>query len=67
MILMFHQLNPNPELSQILSALEGKNLFSPMAQKHAENVSRQLGIDHLFDDIFDIRAANYIPKPQTGL
>ena len=60
------QLSPNPELSQILSALEGqKFIFTNGTVQHAENVSRQLGIDHLFDDIFDIRAANYIPKPQA--
>lgn len=59
------QLSPDPELDLALSELNGvKYIFTNGTTQHAENVSRQLGIRHHFEDIFDIRAADYIPKPQ---
>ena len=59
------RLSPDPELDAALSGLKGdKYIFTNGTTQHAENVSRQLGIDHHFADIFDIRAADYIPKPQ---
>ncbi len=55
-----------PDISAELSALPGKRyVFTNGSRKHAENITRKLGIDHLFDDIFDIVAANYTPKPHV--
>jgi putative hydrolase of the HAD superfamily len=54
-----------PDLSAALAALPGKRyVFTNGSRRHAENVTRKLRIDHLFDDVFDITAANYTPKPK---
>ncbi len=51
-------------LSQTISTLPGeKYIFTNGSVKHAENVTRKLGIDGLFDGVFDIAAADYTPKP----
>ena len=32
-------------------------------ERHAQNVTKRLGIERHFDDIFDIVSADFIPKP----
>ena len=55
---------PSPRLDAALSRLEGRKLiFTNGSTAHAENVMRRLGVSHHFDDIFDIVAADYLPKP----
>ncbi|MDP3737787.1 MAG: pyrimidine 5'-nucleotidase [Hyphomonadaceae bacterium] len=57
-------LNGLPDLSTALATLPGKRyVFTNGSRRHAENVTKKLKIDHLFDDMFDIHAANYLPKP----
>jgi putative hydrolase of the HAD superfamily len=57
-------LDGAPRLSTALSALPGKRyIFTNGSRRHAENVTRKLGIDHLFHDMFDIIASGYAPKP----
>ena len=57
----------NPGLIRQLSALPGKRLvYTNGSLKHAENVLTHLGIDHLFDDIFDVEAAGFTPKPHRA-
>lgn len=47
-----------------LERLPGRKLvFTNSARQHAERVLAHLGIGHAFEDIFDIRAANYVSKP----
>ena len=56
-----------PELATALTSLPGKRyVFTNGSRKHAENITRKLKIDHLFDDMFDIVAADYAPKPQSA-
>jgi putative hydrolase of the HAD superfamily len=58
-------LNENPALTHAIAALPGKRyIMTNGSVKHATAVSRKLGIDHLFDDIFDVAAANWTPKPR---
>jgi putative hydrolase of the HAD superfamily len=58
-------LDGAPDLAAALSALPGKRfVFTNGSQRHAEQVMKKLKIDHLFDDVFDIIAANYLPKPK---
>lgn len=53
-------------LDTALTALPGRKvIFTNGTVAHAENVTRQLGIDHHFDTVFDIVAAEYQPKPQA--
>lgn len=55
-----------PELAPAIAKLPGKKyVFTNGSRKHAENITRKLKIDHLFDDMFDIIAAGYAPKPEV--
>ena len=40
-----------------------KFIFTNGSVKHAEMAAKALGIFHHFDDVFDIVAAEYVPKP----
>ena len=52
------------ELDDMIGSLPGKkHIFTNGTVSHAENVLNAFGICHHFDQIFDIVAANYIPKP----
>lgn len=54
----------NEELKQALEALPGQKLiFTNGDVPHAERTTRALGIEGCFDGIFDIVAADYMPKP----
>ena len=57
-------LKPNPPLAQAIEALPGRKLIlTNGSHAHALATSRQLGIDHLFEDFFAIEHADYLPKP----
>ena len=57
-------IKENPTLASALNALPGrKYIYTNGSVAHAENVAGALGIFHLFDDVFDIKAAAYTPKP----
>ena len=57
-------LQKDPALGKEIEKLDGKKIiFTNGSRKHAINVSKQIGIDKLFDDIFDIVDAEFIPKP----
>jgi len=54
----------DPILDAHLSRLPGRKLiFTNGSTDHAERITRHLGVDHHFDDIFDIVASDFIPKP----
>ena len=48
---------------ELLKIKEKKYIFTNGSHAHVENVTKQLGIDGLFDGVFDIVDANFIPKP----
>ena len=51
-------------LENEIEKLEGKKfIFTNGSREHAKNVTRRIGIDHLFDGIFDIRDCEFVPKP----
>ena len=57
-------LDADARLGAAINALPGRKLiFTNGTTKHAERTVERLGIGHLFEGIFDIRAGNYIPKP----
>ena len=61
-------LAPDPSLSAALAALPGKKfIFTNGTVAHAERVMGQLGVDAHFDDIFDIVAGDYLPKPNPEI
>jgi putative hydrolase of the HAD superfamily len=56
-----------PELAAAIAALPGRRLiFTNGSRRHAENVARRLGVLELFEDICDIAALDYVPKPETA-
>lgn len=57
-------LDPDPALGDAIRALPGRKfIFTNGDRRHAERTARQLGILDHFDDIFDIVAADLVPKP----
>lgn len=60
----YSPLMPHPELGEAIKALPGRKfIFTNGSVPHAEATARALGILDHFDDIFDIVAADYVPKP----
>ena len=54
----------NPALGKAIEALPGRRLIlTNGSRKHAENVAAKIGILDHFEDVFDIVAADFIPKP----
>jgi len=54
----------NPALADALNALSGRKLiYTNGSVPHAENLLKHLGITHCFEDIFDIVASDFAPKP----
>jgi putative hydrolase of the HAD superfamily len=43
-----------------------KLVFTNGSRRHADNVLSRIGITHHFEDVFDIVAANYVPKPDPA-
>ncbi|HWL30749.1 MAG TPA: pyrimidine 5'-nucleotidase [Xanthobacteraceae bacterium] len=57
-------LEPNPALGAALEKLPGRKLvFTNGSTGHAGNVLERLGIAGHFEDVFDIKAAEFEPKP----
>ena len=52
---------------ELIKIKEKKIIFTNGSHAHVENVTKQLGIDGLFDGAFDITDANYVPKPHLDL
>ena len=56
-----------PRLRHVLKKLPGKKLvFSNAPQHYAQAVLKLLRITDLFDDVFSIEHARYLPKPQLA-
>ncbi len=56
----------DPDLLAALERLPGRRLiFTNADDVHAERVLAHLGLSHLFDDVFHIGSAGYIPKPSS--
>src|SRR5215470_9606631 len=57
-------LEPNPTLGGAIEKLPGRKLIlTNGTRKHAQAVMSRLEIDHHFEDVFDIAAADLEPKP----
>ena len=56
----------HPELAGAIARLEGRKLiFTNGSRRHAERVAEKLGVLHLFEDICDIAACQFVPKPDA--
>ena len=57
-------LKADNKLREILLMLPGeKYIFTNGTKKHAENVIKRLNLENIFQSIFGIKEANYLPKP----
>ena len=57
-------LEKDLKLAEELKKLKGKKIiFTNGSKKHAINVTKRIGIDQYFDDIFDIVDCEFVPKP----
>lgn len=58
------EVDPNPALGELIDRLPGRKfIYTNSSRHHAELVLEQLEISGVFDGIFDIADADYIPKP----
>ncbi|MBC6982513.1 pyrimidine 5'-nucleotidase [Caulobacter sp. 17J80-11] len=58
------RLTPDPALLAALARLPGRRLvFTNGGSKHAERVLERLQIGDLFEDVFHLEAADFVPKP----
>ena len=58
-------VGPNQLLNDELEKLEGRKIIYTNAnKKHVLDVLKRINLSDYFDEIFDIKLANYIPKPE---
>jgi putative hydrolase of the HAD superfamily len=57
-------LLPNHSLATAITALPGRKLIlTNGSREHALRTAEQLGLDKMFEDVFDIVASDLVPKP----
>jgi putative hydrolase of the HAD superfamily len=60
-------LLPNLALASAITALPGRKLIlTNGSREHALRTAEALGLEAMFEDIFDIAAADFVPKPQAA-
>ena len=59
------EVEPNPELGEYIASLKGRKIiYTNASVRHTELVLNQMDFKkNTFEAIFDIQAANYVPKP----
>ena len=59
------EVYPNPALADAIRQLPGRKLiYTNASTNHAEMVLDRLGMNNVFEGIFDIISAEYVPKPE---
>lgn len=59
-------VQPNHSLAAAIGKLPGRKLIlTNGSREHALATARSLGLDKAFEDVFDIVAANLVPKPEA--
>ncbi len=59
-------VGPNNMLNEQLQKLKGRKIIYTNANKqHVDDVLKRIELSNYFDEIFDIKMANYIPKPEV--
>lgn len=60
-------IEPNPVMDRALAKLPGRKVvYTNGSLAHAERIMARLGIGHHFDGVFDIVAADFMPKPDIA-
>jgi len=58
-------VGPNEKLNKELEKIQGRKIIYTNAnKKHVVDVLERINLTNFFDEIFDIKMANYIPKPE---
>ena len=58
-------IGPNKNLNDELAKLNGKKIiYSNANNTHINQILKRLNLTNMFDEIYDIKMANYIPKPE---
>ncbi len=61
-------VSPSPALDAALDRLSGRKIiFTNASTDHADRVMDRLGVGHHFDAVFDIKDADYLPKPDPAV
>lgn len=61
----FEALTPDPELATLIKSLPGRRIvYTNGTAPYAENVLAGRGLDGLFDAVYGIEHASYLPKPE---
>ncbi len=59
-----NEVVPNPDLADSIARLPGRRLiYTNSSVRHSSLVLDRLGMNDLFEAIYDIEAANWVPKP----
>ena len=60
-------IHPNNDLNKEISKLQGRKIIYTNANRqHVNEILLRLDLTNIFDGIFDIKMANYIPKPEIN-
>ncbi len=60
-------VGPNHKLNEELKKLQGRKIIYTNANmQHALEVLERIELSNFFDEIYDIKMANYIPKPELA-
>jgi len=60
-------LHPDPRLRDALEWLPGRRtIFTNGCRKHALRVLEKIGLSGLWDEIWDLRTVDWVPKPQLS-
>ena len=58
-------VHPNHNLNKEITKLKGRKIIYTNANlQHVNEILMRLNLNDIFDEIFDIKMANYIPKPE---
>lgn len=59
------QIQPEPDLDAAIGSLPGRKVvFTNATVKYAIDIMDRLGVGQHFDVVFDVAAADFVPKPQ---
>ncbi len=60
-------VGPNHKLNEELRKLKGRKIIYTNANmQHTLDVLKRIELSNFFDDIYDIKMANYVPKPELA-
>ncbi len=63
----FDPLDPDPELAAHIRALPGRKIvYTNGSAPYAKNVIQARGLSGIFDAIYGVEHAGYLPKPEAG-